>query len=227
MDLLDQINEQENTRRAAYIKYANENAAFEVQTFVLDLSTARTENNPFVIGFPFKSIVFEEASDNTVSVNCKFNSNDAGVSVQKYKDNASVVTDRIFSKAFISHAAQSGKSIRVTVYLNAKYESGALINSGTVNVTTPTTATLTNPALSATTATLLAASSASTKRVTVFNNDTETLFVGFANTITNSGATSGIPVPAGASIEFENQSAVWGYSVGGASVGQIQVVVES
>lgn len=220
--LMQEILDQENLRRAAFIKDADQSAGFKVQTFTIDLTTARTEFNAFPIGFPFKSIVFDQATDPSAIVKVKFNSNDAGVSTQLFKDNASVSTNRMFSKAFLYWDAQPGVTINVTVYIDSEYSSGSLINSGTITIggglalkdgTTFAAAPVTLAA--ATAAVLLAAA---TDRVGTIQNKTgASIWVGGA-TVTDSGATIGEEIEPNGVFKWRNDAALYGYSVAGGIV---------
>lgn len=227
-----------NSQQSAFIKEADQSAGFIAQTYRnVDLSTAASEFAPgLIIGFPFKSIIFENASSDSVRVKCKYNSNDAGVSFQTYGDNASVKTDRMFSKAFIFWDAQPGETIDITVYLTADYFSGSLKNSGTVSVAEivdpvvidkGNVRTITNPVIAATTATQVVVSSAGIRKIKIFNDDTETIYIGGDSTITDLGATKGEPLPAGLVWETECVDDVWIYSVGGNAAGLVTVSVES
>ena len=218
------------------IEEARQTGAFKVQTYLIDLSTAKTEQDPFIIGYPFKTIAFENATADSVEVSCKFNSNDQGVSAQVFKDNAVVQTNKMFSGAYLFWSAQSGQSIRVTVYVDSEYSTGSLKNSGTIavsGITTPVviddpnTLTITNPAISAATATKIVTGSTANRRVYIENNDTEDVYVGADNTVTNSGATKGFTIPMGMVYEDEFKGDLWLYSVGGNAAGLITVGIES
>lgn len=218
------------------IEEARQTGAFKVQTYLIDLSTAKTEQDPFIIGYPFKTIAFENATADSVAVSCKFNSNDQGVSAQVFKDNAVVQTNKMFSGAYLFWSAQSGQSIRVTVYVDSEYSTGSLKNSGTIAVSgitapvvidDPNTLTITNPAISAATATKIVTGSTANRRVYIENNDTEDVYVGADNTVTNSGATKGFTIPMGMVYEDEFKGDLWLYSVGGNAAGLITVGIES
>lgn len=232
METLRQLNQFQKDA----IEEARQSGGFKVQTYLIDLTTAKTEQDPFIIGFPFKSIAFENATADSVSVNCKFNSNDQGVSSQVYKDNAVVKTDKMFSGAFLYWSAQSGQSIRVTVYLDSEYTTGSLKNSGTIAVSgitnpviadDPNTMVITNPVIAAATAVKIVTGATANRKIYIENNDTEDIYLGPDNTVTNSGATKGITVPMGLTYQDDFKGDVWAYSVGGNAAGLVTVVVES
>lgn len=232
METLNQYNQFQKDA----IQESRQSGGFKVQSFLIDLTTAKTEQDPFVIGFPFKTIAFENATADSVSVNCKFNSNDQGVSSQVYKDNAVVQTNKMFSGAYLYWSAQPGQSIRVTVYLDSEYTTGSLKNSGTIAVSgitnpviadDPNTLTITNPVIGAATATKVVTGSTANRKIYIENNDTEDIYLGADNTVTNSGATKGITIPMGMTYQDEFKGDLWLYSVGGNAAGVITVAVES
>lgn len=215
-----------NSQQSAFIKEADQSAGFIAQTYRnVDLSTAAPEFLPgLIIGFPFKSIVFENASSDSVRVKCKYNSNDAGVSFQTYGDNASVKTDRMFSKAFIFWDAQPGETIDITVYLTADYFSGSLKNSGGVSV--PDGVYLNDG--SAFTASLVSVANATATQVfgvnanrrlgVIQNNTAVSMFVG-SSAVTGSGATMGEEIPAGGRFEWRSAAALYAYQSSGGALG--------
>lgn len=113
----------------------NDESPFVAQTFTIDLSTARDISNPYVIGFPFKTISIKgAATDSTSTVNLITNKNDSGISAIPLIVNDVLNTNTIVSKGFLSWSAQSGKTITVTVFLHANYSSGSLVNSGSSTI---------------------------------------------------------------------------------------------
>lgn len=120
--------------QAARILRARDQTPFNVQKFTLDLSAERSESNPFVIGFPFKTMWLKNGSTNATSVNVKFNKNDANIQLVELNSNDIVRSDEMFAQAFLSWSAQSGESIEIYVFVSAEIQTGALINSGTVSV---------------------------------------------------------------------------------------------
>lgn len=206
----------------------NDESPFVAQTFTIDLSTAKSEQDPFIIGFPFKTIVIKgAATDSTSTINVKFNKNDSGISTVPMIVNDVLNANVINAKAFLSWSAQAGKTITVIVYLHANYSSGSLVNSGSVSVS-PSSGfkALANPALGAATAAVLIASNVLAKRRTLQNNDTASIWIGPSN-VTNAGATRGIELLTGSSTEISSSAAIYGYSVAGFAAGGITVLEET
>lgn len=199
---------------------------FTFQVITLDLSVARLQSNPYSIGFAFKAIALKNATGGQGTVFVRFNTQDSGISWLRLDNNDSVNCERMFGGCDLYWNAQSGKTMDVLLFTNAKFESGSLINSGTITVAPATTITTTRPTLSAATATTLIASSTTRQRVTILNRSAESIFLGESSSVTNSGATCGYELTAGSTIEYRNRAQIYGYSVGAQAAGNIIVVVE-
>lgn len=211
-----------NDERSALIYNAAVNNPFQVQSYTLDLTTARDVSNPFIINFPFKCIAFKSATDLSTNVDVKFNSFDSGLSSVNFKDNDNLSSDVMFDSAYITHSAQSGKSIVVYIFVSSKFTSGSFLNSGTVTVSNPTTLVgPTRVVLSAATATIIAPATTARRQATIQNKTGASLYVG-DSTVTNSGATEGIEMVNGAVMYYANTAALYGYSVAGGNVNRLE-----
>lgn len=215
---------------AAQIYEASVMSPFSVQsTTSVDLTTARTETNALEIGFPFKAIWFKNATDNSVKLKIKFNKNDASGSGQYVEvvGNDILASDKMYSKAYVYWEAQSGKSIDWVVFTDTVPQTGSLINSGTVSVARATSATLTNPAVSASTATSILAANTSRKTAHIQNVSGASVFIGFANTVSNSGSTKGLEITNGGYFKIENTAQIYAYSVGAIAAGGLTIIEET
>lgn len=128
---------------------------------------------------------------------------------------------------YIHWAAQSGKTITLQFFLNSDFRSGSQIsqNSGGVSIVEGTSSSFASTTLSAATAAALGLGALSTRNVATYYNDTgAVLFVGSDATVTNAGATKGIPVQPGDSIVWKNTAALYGYSVAGGVVEYLEEV---
>lgn len=220
---LDQISRQNNSERAAQIREADIKNPFEIQKYVFDLTTAKDEFSPFNIGFPFKSISFEDGSDNGTYVEVKFNSNDSGGTKKKFQTNSGLSTDRMFSECFISWPAQSGKSITCYVYLTSKYVSGSLINSGTVTTSNPSVlAGPTRVVLSAVTATIIVPADTTNRNAIVQNKTGADLYVGGSTIGAVGGVSEGLLVPVNGLYYHQNTAALYGWSVAGGNISYVR-----
>ena len=196
---------------------------FEMQSITLDLTTARSVNDPFKIGFPYASLFVRSTTDSTVSVSFKPGSRDEFQSAVSIKQNDSMHFDRQMSEGYLYWTAQSGKSITIVFFVTARFQSGSqlVINAGGISIADGDTMSLNSVNLSAATAAAIAPA-LSTRRVATLQNQTGAdLWVG-DSTVTNSGATQGIKIADGATFYWRNLAALYGYSVAGGRVNRLE-----
>ena len=74
-----------------------------------------------------------------------------------------------------------------------------------------------------TSAVQLAAASTSRKNVVIVNAGTATIYLGKDNTVTATGATGGIPLPAGATLTDENTTDAW-WAISGTAGQDVRVL---
>lgn len=199
---------------------------FTFQVITLDLSTARAQSNPYNIAFPFKAIALKNATGGSGTVYARFNTQDSGISWLQLDNNDSVNCERMFGSCDLYWAAQSGKKIDVLLFTNAKFESGSLINSGTIAITPASTIQTTRPNFAAATATSIISVGAVRQRVTIENRSSQSIFLGESSAVTNSGATCGYELPVGGTIEYSNRSQIFAYAEAIVNAGDLIVVVE-
>lgn len=187
---------------------------FEIQTMTLTLTTARDENLPLRIGFPFKSVFVREATDGTVKVKIRPTTQDSYQSGVNLKLNDSLILQRQVSEAFISWDAQSGKTIELVFFVSSEFKSGSQVsqNAGGVSISDGTAFTTARTALTAATATSVLASDSTRKKGTIQNTTGASIWVG-DSTVTNSGATMGLEIPTGGVFYWSNTAALYAYSV--------------
>ena len=192
---------------------------FEVQVIDLTLTTARTPENPYRVGFPFKSVFVREATDGTVSVDLRPTTNDSFQSPVKLKLNDSLIMGRPVSEAFLSWSAQAGKTIQLVFFVTSEFRSGSQVsqNAGGVSISDGTAFVNAQLTLVAATALSVFASDSTRKKGTLQNTTGASIWVG-ASTVTNSGATIGIEVPSGGIFYWSNTAQLYAYSVGGGLV---------
>ena len=122
--------------RSAEIYESDTLTPFTKQTFTIDLSVARSSDNPMSVGFAFKSFILKNATgnaDNTANIFIKFNKNDSGISWVNYLNNDSeTCIDGMWSDAFLYWPAQAGKSMTLVVSTNSDLRTGSLILGGSV-----------------------------------------------------------------------------------------------
>lgn len=192
---------------------------FRVQVYTLDLSTAQSRDVPFQIGFPFKSVAVKNATGGVCSLYMKFDDNQSGISWTPLNNNDVFRTNRMFSSGYLYWPAQSGVSVTLIVFTDIEYTSGALINSGTINVTVPSTKTITRVNVAATTATQILTANSNRKRAKIQNNTIDLVAYGSSSSVTTaSGANMGFCNQADETYTHDNQSGLWIYSNSGGDI---------
>lgn len=206
----------------ARVRDQQANPSNQIQTITLDLTTARTEADPYKFPVPFKSMYIQSATDSQTSIDFKANlGKRAGESKITLARKDVLNFEYKIAGGSFSHSAQSGKSITIVFLLEADFKSGTQIteNSGGVAIEEGTSIdATTRVTLAATTATIIAPANAD-RNVTYIENATAgPLYISGSNTVTNSGATRGLVVQSGDWYEHRNTAALYGYSVAGGDI---------
>lgn len=190
------------------------------QRLSLDLTTAKTEANALKIGFGFKCIYVELATDTSTLVSFKPSVRSQNVSYLQLGRKDVIDFDHRIDGGFLFWSAQAAKTMTLVFILEASFKSGSQIsqNSGGVSINegsavgAPTAVTL-----AAATAAAILPSDLDRKVSTLQNNTGADLWVGSA-TVTNAGATMGIKIASGQTLVWKNTAALYGYSVAGGTV---------
>lgn len=194
----------------------------EFRAVTIDLTTARLETDPYVVGFPFKSFFVTDGTDSNVSISMRLASQDTGNDLMTLKKGSTLKLPYPVRKAFIHWAAQSGKTITIWFFLRGEFNTNVLnlVNSGSVTigdgdaVTVQTTATVS-------TAASLFSQDTTRKKMMISNLSGVRIYLGGAATVTDdSGALVGIPIEPGESYAWENTAQCYAVSQGGVSTGQ-------
>jgi hypothetical protein len=191
-----------------------------VQRHVFDLSTARSEGDPFPINYPFKSFVVEDASDLASYVYMRPVTKEEVQGYTKLGLNSSG-SSPIPSKAFFHWPAQPGKTLTLVVFTEIEFKPGSQINqiSGGVSINEGSGATNSSVACANGSATSVFAANGSRKCGTLQNRSGQPIYVGGTNAI---DATTGILIPDGSSFQWRNTGALYVYQNSG---GAINVVI--
>lgn len=197
---------------------------FEVQVVELDLSTARTPENPYPIKFPFKSVFIREATDSVVNVDFQVQTQDSYQGKITLKLNDSLVFGQQVSNGFLSWEAQSGKTMSLIFFVSAEFRSGSQVSqtAGGIAIIDGSSFDQSVVALTAATATQIVAQDTTRKQVLIVNETGSDVWLG-DSTVTNSGATRGFKLVTGAVFTWRNTAALYGYSAGG---GDVQITEE-
>ena len=164
-NIVDGILRQASELNRAKIFQGTTQRPFEVQKITLDLTTAKREDSPYKISFPFQSIYVGGATDVLTNVSIKVNSPDAIQSSFPLYLKDSVNFPFPVSEAYIHWTAQSGKSIDLYIFVSGEFRSGSQISvtGGGVSIVEGSTSTLTSIDLLAAARTQLCATNASRK----------------------------------------------------------------
>lgn len=212
-------------RRGAQIAEAISQRPNTIQSITLDLTSQKLESAPYSIKFPFKSIYIQDASDTLVEVYMKPGNQDSIQSPIILRRNDSLVFDAPIPNAFFHWDAQANKEINIVFFTDAEFRSGSQISvtGGGVSIIDGSTVSTSVATLAVAATTQIVASNSSRKVVSIQNNTGADIWVG-DSAVTNSGATLGYKVLTGATFQWRNTGALYGYSIGG---GDLLLLVEA
>lgn len=207
-------------KMAAEIRRASDQRPFQMQKVVINLTTARTESNPYILSVPMRSLFVRDASDSLANVNLSMNDSDAQAVANaiSLKINDSVDFSSQVSKVALTWTAQSGKTMTLYLFTEAAFRSGSQLSlsAGGVSINDGTAFSNSVVTLTAATASLLFAAD-STRKLGTWRNDTGAdVWVGDSS-VTNSGSTKGLRIAAGEIFQWRNTAAIYAYSVLGSS----------
>lgn len=192
----------------------------------IDLTSARSETDPLVVSYAFRSVFMAIASDPSVRIFLKpvSKASDHNAFPMNLRD--SFALDYQVPECFIHWDAQPGKTLELMFFADGEFRSGSQlsVSSGGVSINEGTSISLAAPVtLTAAAAAIIAPVLLTRKVATIENKTGASLFVGDA-TVTNAGATEGIIVPPGGIIKWKNTGALYGYSVAGGKVSRAEEV---
>lgn len=214
----------DDERRLASLRRSEAERPFNLQLIPLDLSTAN-RGNPFRVGAPFRSIALVTASDPSVAINLAIHTKDESslnnAVPLRLRDSISFPND--IKDAFLFWDAQAGKTASILLCLDGEFKSGTQIsqNAGGISINTGSAFSVSQKTLLAATAGAIFATNANRKAGTFVNDSGASVWIGGA-TVTNAGATKGIEIPAGATLEWKNTAALYGYSVAGCTLAAME-----
>lgn len=219
-EYIQRFNHLKEDERAALF-YNSVAAGQEVRSMTIDLTTAQLPTNPKPVGFSFRSFIVLSASDSAANLNMKL------ATVDSFQDR--ITLTRLVSgfklpypvnNAFLDWSAQAGKTITILFFLTGEMTINRVTEAQASDVMStigaPTAVTLV-----AATAAAIFPALASRRQGTADNNTGGVLYIG-DSTVTDSGATKGIAIPAGGKILWKNVSALYGYSAGGGVVNTVE-----
>lgn len=212
----DQILNRQDQLDQAAIFQGNTQHPFSTQTIIIALDTARGDGDPYKVGFPFKSVFVKVATDTTTTLSLKSDTQDLIQSGYPLTYNDALEFTSPVSSAYLTWAAQSGKSMTLVFSLNASIRPGSQLSISAGGTSISEGSSFVNAQKTLVAATALSVFSQNfLRKVGVLQNTTgASIWVG-AVTVTNSGATIGIEVPAGGSFIWKNTAQLYAYSIGG------------
>jgi len=181
-----------------------------------DLATAKPRGQAYKVGFPFKSLLVQDATDSSVIVNMLIGSQDSIQGAVKLRQNVQMDFDYPINEAYLYWDAQAAKTISLVFMPEGTIKPGSLLSTvaGGVAIIDGSTFTRARETLVAATEKLVFAASSTRKLGTVENLTGATIYYGETG-ITNSGLTQGLSCPPGGILQWRNAAALYLYSVGG------------
>lgn len=210
--ILQSIKDQDD----ASLIQAQADAQLEIISLTLDLTTARLATDPFVIGFPFRSVFIREATDQLVNVNMRVNSRDSMQGSVAIKLNDSFTLPRIVKSGYLHWSAQSGKSITLVFFLSGEFRSGSQLSltAGGTAISEGSSVTNATKTLTAGAASVIFTANTLRKVGMARNTLGETIYLGPAGV----DASTGFPWAVGEVLSYKNTAALYGYTVGGGTL---------
>lgn len=214
LSMMRDLTLKDNTR----IAFQKAERPFGVQEINLDLSTAVLRTAPYKIGFPFKSLYAQNATDVNATVSVILGTNDTLQSAFELKQNSSIEVDYPISEAYLFWSAQPGKTMKLIAFVDANFRSGSQISvtGGGVSIVDGSTFSTARVDLAAATATQVVASDSTRKKASIQNNTGADVWFG-GSSVSGSGANLGVKVSAGSILYWSNTAALYAYSTAGGS----------
>ena len=205
-------------QRAAEIRRNSDGNNVRILRMTLDLTTARTAQNPYPIGFAFSSVRVETATDSSTFVNISFGSPSV-IQTDNYCKliiNDAINLDDTINSANLVWTAQSGKSITLIFFLDTHFQSGSQLSltAGGISVSEGSAFSTAVVSLTAATATQIFASNTSRKVSQFYNDSGASIWVG-GSSVSSSGSNKGFEILPGEKFFWRNTAALYGYSVAG------------
>ena len=187
---------------------------FQVQKMVIDLTTATLSTRPLKIGFPFRSLYVQDATDVLVNIDMQIGTQDSLQSPFTIKRNDVWTHEFAVSEAYLSWSAQSGKTITLVFFTDSEFRSGSQISvtGGGVSIVDGSTSSTSRVDLTAATATSVLTANSSRKVATIQNKTGADVWFG-GSSVSSTGANLGLKVVAGGSLVFRNTGTLYAYSV--------------
>lgn len=199
----------------AKIFEGNTQHPFEVQVLTLNLTTARLETDPFRVNFPWRTVFVKKATDSSVEIQLKPQTDDSYQSSVPLNRNDIFSNEYPFASASLYWSAQPGKSITLIFFVNAEFRSGSLISvtSGGLVATNGDSFTTANLSFVAATPLKIFNQDFDRKNGVFQNNSGAVIYLGTSSVSSViSNANIGLAIQDGQSFEWKNTAELWGIS---------------
>lgn len=186
----------------ASIQISQADTPYESAVITLDLSKSGfTRDNPFPISFPYKSIYVSDATD--ASAKCfllpdTIDSFQGGILLQ-LKDSINFETKK--AKSYLYWEAQAGKTITLTIFMSARFESGSNIVRSTVSLPSSFDENVEDIILATGTPQEILPADSGRASATIRNKSATSFYIGQGGGLST---TNGIEVKAGAQVQIVN-----------------------
>lgn len=205
---------------AADLQVSRQDRPLDFQSLTLELTTAATEGNPFILEAPFRTMIVAEASDTSAYINVAPHSRGRSANQNAFKLDigAKIKSGIVVSQAFLTWPAQSGKTVKIYLSLDSEFDLGKTysVNAGGVSISEGSSfnpdklgaGAAASVSVGTTATQILPADS--TRLVATLQADAD-LWIG------NSGVTAGtgIFVPGGSTMKLKNTAAIYGITAAG------------
>lgn len=198
----------------AFIQDASSQNKNSIRKQVIDLTTAPT--NPLLVAFPFQSVYIMAASDTSATIDLKPISQDENNNYVSLYLKDSMAFNHSINKCYLNWAAQSGKTITLIFFVDAKFQTGSFLNQVTSSLDGSSINDFSQVVLSSTTAAPINVTARNT--ITIQNQGPDECWIGGSGVSAVAGAEKGIKLIPGGIISYKNSAGVYGAVLGSANI---------
>lgn len=108
----------------AYVQNAQNNAPSAIRKVTVSLTTGNDDGNLFKVGFPFKCVYVDSATDSSTEILMKPFSDSMNNDYIPLRKNAVLTFDRSINECYLKWSAQTGSEITLYFLTDAKFETG-------------------------------------------------------------------------------------------------------
>lgn len=194
----------------AYLETTRNNPPSYIQSVSIPLDTARTLENPFVLGFAWKSVYVSSATDSNTNIDITLFTNATINQKFPLKRNGVLSFEHPIGKSYFTWDAQAGKDITLHFILNGNFRPGSLISEvsstvdgNSINEYSPVT-------IASTTATLV--DSNLRNLINIQNEGPGDCYIGGSGVSAVAGSELGLLLRAGDERQYRNTASIYAAS---------------